>query len=118
MTDLEINIALAKAMGWVEISELDYINMRKTGFVVASDGIICAYNFCLLDFRFDYRDPVIFDAIIAHWELDIAWLDDIFTNEALVDVSMLHGNIFTRPKNKRYEAAALCVIDAVKRGVK
>lgn len=108
MNDLEINIALAKAMGWVEVSDSDYTNMRKTGFVVASDGIICAYNFCSLDFKFDYLDPVIFVAICKRWKLLVL--------HHASQVRCGYANEFNDMCIEK--AAALCVIDTVKRGVK
>ena len=109
MTDLQVNIALAKAMGWKFLSQIGFAGLKKTGFIVEDDEVICGYNFCLLNFKFDYRDPVIFVAICKHWKLDV-----------------IHGfsRVFEEFGTKAYsadsieKAAALCVIDAVKRGVK
>ena len=110
MTDLQVNIALAKAMGWKFLSQIGFAGLKKTGFIVEDDEVICGYNFCLLNFKFDYRDPVIFVAICKHWKLDVhhgyRWVAG--GTNTLIDVGF--GTI--------EKAAALCVIDAVKRGVK
>ena len=109
MTDLQVNIALAKAMGWKFLSQIGFAGLKKTGFIVEDDEVICGYNFCLLNFKFDYRDPVIFVAICKHWKLSV------FFNRL---------NCYCQPALKTFsadtieKAAALCVIDAVKRGVK
>jgi hypothetical protein len=100
MTDLEINIALAKAMGWddVDISASFYGQALET-----YDQHKGYWR------RFDYRDPVIFVAICKHWKLAVfhKYL------HCYCAPTLLDFNVDTIEK-----AAALCVIAAVKRGVK
>ena len=100
MTDLQTNIALAEAMGWsvFDISASLYSQSLE------------AYDWDKNGWRkFDYRDPVIFVAICKHWKLSV------FFNRL---------NCYCQPALKTFsadtieKAAALCVIDAVKRGVK
>ena len=111
MTNLQINIALAKAMGWVETTD-SWLSDASSGAFINSNGHI----WCLPDSQcphqqkpFDYRDPVIFAAICKHWKLSV------FFNRL---------NCYCQPALKTFsadtieKAAALCVIDAVKRGVK
>jgi hypothetical protein len=109
MTDLEINIALANAMGWVELSIYEWIKVSKTGFIFDKHGVVCGYEGYGYRKPFDYRDPVIFVAICKHW-----------------NVSAINSQFscYRSPTYKDFQAdtiekaAALCVIDAVKRGVK
>ena len=114
MTDLQVNIALAKAMGWKFLSQIGFAGLKKTGFIVEDDEVICGYNFCLLNFKFDYRDPVIFVAICKHWKLDVNFHKsrvDGFVNENLFSqLAYRHeANISSMEK-----AAALVVIEHVK----
>jgi hypothetical protein len=108
MSDLEINIELAKAMGWAELSPFEWIKTSKTGFIV--DGIVlCSYQGYGYSKEFDYRDPVIFVAICKRWGLFIRH-----------NVNMAFEEYGTKQykADSIEKAAALCVIDAVKRGVK
>lgn len=120
MTDLDININLARAMGWVEVSEHEWLFSNKVvGFLIRDGDVICVTcstgldengGQIFLEKKFEYRDPVIFVAICKHWELDVnhhyKWVSD-------------RGGIMRDATNRGVEkAAALCVIDAVKRGVK
>lgn len=106
MTDLEINIALAKAMGWKFAKPNGSCpSMRKT-----ITGLFCWDTEKYGWRKFDYRDPVIFVAICKHWELDVnhhyKWVSD-------------RGGIMRDATNRGVEkAAALCAIDVAKRGVK
>ena len=99
MTDLEINIELAKAMGWEELDK------EKDDFRVYD-----AHHYGGTWRKFDYRDPVIFVAICKRWNIS-AWFK--------VKGCVIYGDLASTKKSETVEkAAALCVIDAVKRGVK
>lgn len=105
MTDLEINVNLARAMGWDEddISSSFYKQNLE------------AYDFDKGHWRpFDYRDPVIFVAICKRWELDCYFSKDLKTVRHTKSLPM--GAFFDDDSIEK--AAALCVIDAVKRGMK
>lgn len=110
MTDLDINIALAKAMGWQEL-HMDYLGNPRQ--IIASqnhDELGCWHRG--LRKVFDYRDPVIFVAICKRWKLNIYHR---YSEVSYVDDN---GTDFSIENNSIEKAAALCVIDAVKRGVK
>lgn len=109
MTDLEINVALAKAMGWVEISKGEWFCRNSAGFRIYEDKVQCSYGTFDNYHEFDYRDPAIFVAICKRWNLDLQF------NAAWSLVS--HKGIHTSGRSIE-KAAALCVIDAAKRGVK
>jgi hypothetical protein len=102
MTDLQINIALAKAMGWLPYDKQYPINSYKY-----EDGYL--YCWCNWYWReFSYCDPIIFVSICKHWDLNVQF--------GFQKVHSCYGV-------KKYEAetiekaAALCVIEAAKRGV-
>jgi hypothetical protein len=111
MTDLQINVKLALAMGWVPLSNFEWINLSKTGFIFDERGVVCSYEGNCFSKQFDYRDPVIFVAICKHWKLRVNhafhWVSDdgIYNNQ-------------TSAAETLEKAAALCVIAAAKRGVK
>jgi hypothetical protein len=107
MTDLEINIALAKTMGWDDL-QMDYFGNPMQILVPQHRDILYCWDMGIRRL-FDYRDPVIFVAICKHWKLTI------FHNclHCYCAPALLDFNADTIEK-----AAALCVIDAVKRGVK
>lgn len=100
MTDLEINIALAKAMGW------DALDKENDDFRVYD-----AHHYGGTWRKFDYRDPVIFVAICKRWRLVVNF-DGWVSHSTGIEVT---GNWCRECIEK---AAALTVIDAVKRGVK
>jgi hypothetical protein len=110
MTDLEINIALAKAMGWVELSVYEWVKASKTGFIFDKHGVVCSYEGYGYSKPFDYRDPVIFVAICKHWKLDINHLYGWVSGSKGVFINVGFGTI--------EKAAALCVIEMAKRGDK
>lgn len=96
MTDLQINTELAKAMGWGKLNDLKWDNE-----VFCWNG-----NYWR---GFSYLDPVIFVAICKHWNLRINHKYDWVGSDACTYTS----------KNISIEkAAALCVIDTVKLGIK
>jgi hypothetical protein len=70
MTDLQINIALAKAMGWVEFEWEEWMDLAGNGFITNYGQVLCIYKNSAITYKFDYRDPVIFVAICKHWNLD------------------------------------------------
>jgi hypothetical protein len=109
MTDLEINIALAKAMGWVEFEWEEWMDLAGNGFITNDGQVLCSYKNSAITYKFDYRNPVIFVAICKHWKLTI------FHNSlhCYCAPTLLDFNADTIEK-----AAALCVIAAAKRGVK
>jgi hypothetical protein len=108
MTDLEINIALAKAMGWVEFEWEEWMDLAGNGFITNDGQVLCSYKNSAITYKFDYRDPVIFVAICKHWQLDVYFSGVVYPEfEAM-------------PFRSEFieKAAALCVIDAANRGVK
>lgn len=114
MTDLQINIELARACGWLPSSQYAVMHGQ---YQVLRQILTCNKDGTLR--KFDYRNPVIFDAIIAHWFLEVDWFTEFLTNDSLVNISQPAWSvIITRPASKRYEAAALVVIEIAKRGAK
>jgi hypothetical protein len=103
MTDLEINIALAKAMGWGQ--NVDLLRDTHAKIIRCFDISVKAWR------KFDYRDPIIFVAICKHWKLlvnhDYHWASDAGLYNELASKS-----------NSIEKAAAFCVIAAAKRGDK
>lgn len=102
MTDLQINIALAQAMGWEDddISSSFYSQNLE------------AYDWDKNGWRkFDYRDPVIFTAICKHWNL-VANFEGFVSGVAGIDL------IGTWQRDCIEKAAALTVIELAKRGIK
>lgn len=107
MTDLEINIALAKACGYVcKIPQGLYPSAH--GECHPFEGALYCNHYDWVR-KFDYRDPVIFVAICKHWKLSV------FHRKFLCYCQPALKDFFADTIEK---AAALCVIDAVKRGVK
>ena len=95
MTDLQINIALAQAIGWGSLNDLK------------SDVEVFCWNGQYWR-QFDYCDPIIFVAICKHWK-----------------VTVRHANRYCVAPNgigiwddSIEKAAALCEIYAVKRSSK
>lgn len=111
MTDLQINVALAKAMGWLPSSKYTVMHGQYQVFrkilTCNKDGVMR---------EFDFRDPVIFMAICKHWELNI---DHKYMTVCYSD-STAEATVYIRAKNGLCieKATAICVIDAAKRGVK
>jgi hypothetical protein len=108
MTDLQINVNLALAMGWMPLSNFEWINLSKTGFIFDERGVFCTYEGYGRIKPFNYRDPVIFVAICKHWRLDVSFSGIVFPE---FEAKPFRSGTIEK-------AAALCVIDAVKRGVK
>ena len=101
MTDLEINIELAKAMGWDEYDIATSFHKQT----------VEAYDFDRGYWRpFDYRDPVILVAICKHWLLEVNHAYRWVSGDAGFAINAGFGTI--------EKAAALCVIELAKRGVK
>lgn len=113
MTDLEINIALAKAMGWVETTDSWLSDSSSGAFINANGYIWCLPNseYPHQQKPFDYRDPVIFVAICKRWSLGCS-----FYNGCNIVRQAVMSKFFKDDSIEK--AAALCVIDAVKRGIK
>ena len=119
MNDLEINIALAKAMGW-ESDQLA-ISFDKTLYTadwprkdnrktVLQNRIFNPLH--LMPWRkFDYRDPVIFVAICKHWALDVDYGIGVAGCHQDRRITALESGNIER-------AAAMVVIELFKRGVK
>ena len=74
MTDQEINIALAKAIGWAE-KDIDRFHQYRSG------AIVCGGRY------FDYRDPAVIWPIAKHYRVfpryaprDNVWFEEWFYN--------------------------------------
>jgi hypothetical protein len=111
MSDLQINIALAKAMGWNDL-QMDYFGNPMQILVPQRRDILHCWDMgvCRL---FDYRNPVIFAAICKHWNLVVNFRDGF--------ASGINGiNIVGEWIKPQFieKAAALVVIELAKRGVK
>lgn len=106
MTDLQINIALAQALGWMPASK--YAIMYDQ-FSVIGQLVLCNKDGVLR--RFDYRTPVLFTAICNHWQLaiDYKYMTSVYSETTpAVFIQRKDGLCVER-------AAALCVIDAQRR---
>lgn len=101
MTDLQINIALAQACGWLPSGK--YAIMYGQ-YQVFRKILSCNKDGALR--KFDYRDPVVFTAICKRWRLDVRFSGVVFVPYIC--------------KTYRFEsiekAAAMCVIELAKRG--
>ena len=113
MTDLEINIALAKAMGWDNL-QMDYFGNPMQILVPQHRDVLYCWDKGVSKI-FDYRDPVIFVAICKHWKL-VLYFPPSVNATGFVRASS-HNNRFIESDSIE-KAAALCVIDAANRGVK
>ena len=98
MTDLQINIALAQAMGWGSLNDLK------------SDVDVFCWNGQYWR-QFDYRDPVIFVSICKHWQL-VANFEGFVSGSAGIDL------IGSWQRDCIEKAASLTVIELAKRGAK
>jgi hypothetical protein len=97
MTDLQINVALAKAMGWLDADmEPSYYHPDR---LMCNDHKLGGYRI------FDYRDPVVFVAICKHWKLSVQ-------HSSLVCYCQPTFKDFSADTIEK--AAALCVIDSAK----
>ena len=105
MNRLQINIELAKALGWKEWIMPDPRNTYK----IEDERVYCWEDGAW--FKFDYRDPVVFVAICKHWGITTQ-----FRQNAAV---LCHDDFSVDyvPSDSIEKAAALLVIDLVKRGV-
>jgi hypothetical protein len=110
MTDLQINIALAQACGWLPSSKYAIMHGQ---YQVFRQILTCNKDGTLR--KFDYRDPVIFTAICKHWKLNV---DHKYMTTCYSD-SDAEPTIYIREKNGLCieKAVALCVIEATKRGL-
>ena len=98
MSDLEINIALAQAMGWGKLNDL-----KKDSEVFCWNGQYWR--------QFDYRDPVIFVAICKHWKLVVNF-DGYVSGMAGFELVNQSDNTCVE------KSAALVVIGLANRGAK
>lgn len=107
MNRLQINIELAKALGW-RFTSASKILPNEVG--IKFTHVFCNKNGYLR--IFDYRDPVVFVAICKHWGITTQ-----FRQNAAV---LCHDDFSVDyvPSDSIEKAAALLVIDLVKRGVK
>ena len=109
-SDLQINIALAKALGWKQ----HYSPLIPDGHFTTVNGVVECLETGIDVFykRLDYRDPVVFVAICKHWGITTQ-----FRQNAAV---LCHDDFSVDyvPSDSIEKAAALLVIDLVKRGVK
>ena len=114
-SDLQINIALAKALGWKEWGTSLPWGIMDNGFYHASvDGVVwCKYvdENSFIERKLDYRDPVVFVAICKRWGLTVE-----FAKTCSQCIS--YKNIYYSVSDSIEKAAVLCVIDLVKRGIK
>ena len=110
VSDLQINIELAKALGWKR-GNTPYV---PNGHFTAVHGVVECLDAGLDVFykRLDYRDPVVFVAICKHWGITTQ-----FRQNAAV---LCHDDFSVDyvPSDSIEKAAALLVIDLVKRGIK
>jgi hypothetical protein len=113
MTDLEINIALAKAMGWVEFEWEEWVDLAGNGFITNDGQVLCSYKNSAIIYKFDYRDPVIFVAVCKHWGLVVNFSDGYASG---IDKINIVGE-WEKPRFIE-KAVALVVIELAKRGVK
>lgn len=106
-SDLQINIELAKALGW-RFTSASKILPNEVG--IKFTHVFCNKNGYLR--IFDYREPVVFVAICKHWGITTQ-----FRQNAAV---LCHDDFSVDyvPSDSIEKAAALLVIDLVKRGVK
>lgn len=103
MTDLQINVALAQAMGWAESSRyavmLDQYEVFRQKVLCNEDGTLR---------KFDYRDPVIFVSICKHWNLVVNFNGYVS--------GMTGFDLVSREGLDVEKAAALVVIELAERG--
>lgn len=101
MTDLQINVALAKAMGW---ERLDKWSDDFRVYDTHSYGGIWR--------KFSYLDPVIFVAICKHWGLVVNFRDGFASGiDGINVVGEWEKPCFIE------KAVALVVIELAKRGI-
>lgn len=105
-SDLQINIELAKALGW-RFTSASKILPNEVG--IKFTHVFCNKNGYLR--IFDYREPVVFVAICKHWGLTVE-----FAKTCSQRIS--YKNIHYSVSDSIEKAAALLVIDLVKRGIK
>ena len=110
MTDLQINIELAQALGWILSEKFtpmhDQYDVFRGKVFCNKDGVLR---------KFDYRDPFIFVAICKHWDLFLVNKEPVSHAAIFFKYPRVHLEKLDVSIEK---AAALCVIDAAKRGVK
>ena len=107
MNRLQINIELAKALGWKEWIMPDPRNTYK----IEDERVYCWEDGAW--FKFDYRDPVVFVAICKRWGLVVS-----HSNSWDCYATVRRLNVNSHSSEYVEKAAALCVIDLVKRGIK
>ena len=114
MNRLQINIELVEAMGWKKTTKFLLSRAEAGSYRVQDDGVWCLLDGVYVNVvrRFDYRDPVVFVAICKHWGITTQ-----FRQNAAV---LCHDDFSVDyvPSDSIEKAAALLVIDLVKRGVK
>lgn len=109
MNHLQINIELAKALGWKQ-GNTPYV---PNGHFTAVHGVVECLDADLNVFykNLDYRDPVVFVAICKHWGLTVEFAK---TCSQCISYKNIHYSV----SDSIEKAAALCVIDLVKQGVR
>lgn len=110
-SDLQINIELAEALGWGKSSTYGAPSVTVGLRYAAYTGVVDCYTESKGWQVFDYRDPVVFVAICKHWGITTQ-----FRQNAAV---LCHDDFSVDyvPSDSIEKAAALLVIDLVKRGV-
>ena len=106
-SDLQINIALAKALGW-KFTSASKILPNEAG--IKFTHVFCNKNGYLR--IFDYRDPVVFVAICKRWGLVVS-----HSNSWDCYATVRRLNVNSHSSEYVEKAAALCVIDLVKLGI-
>lgn len=104
MTDLQINIELARACGWLPSSQYAVMHGQ---YQVLRQILTCNKDGTLR--KFDYRDPVIFVSICKQWNLRVG-------HHTKIPFAACSGNVYIGDTIEK--AAATCVIDMAKRGAK
>ena len=114
MNRLQINIELVEAMGWKKTTKFLLSRAEAGSYRVQDDGVWCLLDGVYVNVvrRFDYRDPVVFVAICKRWGITTQ-----FRQNAAV---LCHDDFSVDyvPSDSIEKAAALLVIDLVKRGIK
>ena len=106
-SDLQINIALAKALGW-KFTSASKILPNEAG--IKFTHVFCNKNGYLR--IFDYCDPVVFVAICKRWGLVVS-----HSNSWDCYATVRRLNVNSHSSEYVEKAAALCVIDLVKLGI-
>lgn len=113
MTKVEINTTLAEAVGWVKYEAGSSHAQTSDYFVCAERGrtrVVKCWDTRQDEWRtFDYKDPVVFAAICAHWGMTA-------TRETCRCYCAPDFKVFIDPCIEK--AAALCALAAAEQGHK